>query len=196
MLLHGLLQYAQKSVHDFHNLGRWASWTLALNPLHRTQIVVAYCPGRTKKSGLKTVYQQHLRYIKQHSLRCTPYKLFLEDLCAQLCSWQSDGDQIVLFLDANKHITHGCLGKALAECGADLSKISHTFWPPGRSPHTYIAGTLPIDGIYVSTDIDCTDLLSLSFKESVGDHRTMILEVSTLSALGQLQGNVVRPTSR
>ena len=46
VLLHGLLQYAHKATNDFlRSLGRWASWTLAINPIHRTRLVVAYCPG-------------------------------------------------------------------------------------------------------------------------------------------------------
>ena len=48
----------------------------------------------------------------------------------------------------------------------------------------------------MSSDLDVTNLLSLSFHESVGDHRTMIVELSSLSILGQPQDTIVRPTSR
>lgn len=134
VLRHGVLQYTQKIAHDFRNLGRWASWTLlSTNPLHRTRLVSAYCPGRSKKTGLKTVYQQHLRLIQSNKLRCSPYELFIEDLCTQLCTWRAAGDRILLFIDANEDILHSRLARALVECNADLCEISHKFWPNGET---------------------------------------------------------------
>ena len=196
VLLHGLIQYAQQTAHDFRKLGRWSSWVLSSNPLHRARVVVAYCPGRSKKTGLKTVYQQQLRHIQNKNLRCSPYELFVHDLCTQLCTWRAAGDRILLFIDANEDIINSRLGKSLTECKADLTEISHTFWPAGSRPHTHISGSVPIDGVFCTSDLDCPNLLSLSFHEGVGDHRTVIIEVTTLSALGQLQSNIVRPTSR
>ena len=196
VLLHSLIQYAHKTAHDFRNLGCWASWMLCMNPLHRTRLVVAYCPGHVRRKGLKTVYQQHLRYIQSHNLQCSPYELFLGDLCSRLCNWRSDGDRILLFIDSNEDVINGRLGRSLIECPADLVERSHLFWPPGEPPNTYVLGSLPIDGIYSTPDIDITNILSLPFVESVGNHRTMITEITTLSALGQLHGNVVRPTTR
>ena len=81
VLNHGLLQYARQTAHDFRRLGRWASWVPWINPEHRTRIVVSYCPGRARKDGTKTVYQQHLRYIQHNCLNCSPYNLFVDDLC-------------------------------------------------------------------------------------------------------------------
>lgn len=101
-----------------------------------------------------------------------------------------------MFIDANETILHSRLGHPLVECNADLCKILHEFWPDGVTPHTHLSGSLPIDGIFASSELDVTNLLSLSFHESVGDHRTMVVELSSLSLLGQPQGTVVRPTSR
>ena len=129
VLLHGLLQYANKTAHNFRNLGRWASWVLSTNPLHRTRLVSAYCPGRSKKTGLKMVYQQHPRLIQSNNLRCSPYELFIEDLCNQLHTWKAAGDRILLFNDANEDILHGRLAQALVECNADLWELSRRFWP-------------------------------------------------------------------
>ncbi len=188
IMLHGLLQYTQSTANDFRNLGRWASWILSSNPAHRTRVVVAYCPGKAKKSGLKTVYQQHLRHIQTHNLRCSPYKLFIFDFCKQLRTWRTSGDRILLFIDANDHILNSKISRSLTECD--------TFWPPNEAPHTHIAGSSPIDGIFCSPDLDCCNLISLLFHESIGDHRSMIVELSSLSVLGQPQGSIVRPTSR
>jgi hypothetical protein len=60
---HEFLQYAKSPSIDPRGLGRWCSWPFSCNPKHVTRIVVAYRPCATKTKGLKTVYQQHLRYI-------------------------------------------------------------------------------------------------------------------------------------
>jgi hypothetical protein len=52
-----LLEYGQQCEHDFWKLGRWSSWTLSHTPSHRTRLVVAYCPGKSKPKGPKTVYR-------------------------------------------------------------------------------------------------------------------------------------------
>ena len=77
-----------------------------------------------------------------------------------------------------------------------LIEISNKFWPQGTEPNTYFRGKQPIDGIYVSQEIEASSLLSLSFHEGVGDHRTTIVDFSTASMIGHYQGHVVRPTSR
>lgn len=48
----------------------------------------------------------------------------------------------------------------------------------------------------LTPDLEVTDFLALSFHKSVGDHRTMIVEITESSAIGRFQGNIVCPTSR
>ncbi len=193
VLFNSLLQYGQGTAQDHRNLGRWSSWILSSTPLHRTRMVVAYCPGRSKRTGTKTVYQQHLRLIQTLQLACTPYQLFLDDLTKQIKCWQAAGDRILLFIDANEHILSGRISKKLAELG--IQERSHKFWG-STEPNTYIDGSQPIDGIFASPELEITNCLSLSFHESVGDHHTIIVELSTRSILGQHQSTIVRPTSR
>ena len=193
LLTHTLLQYARWNTSDFRNLGRWTSWTMAHNPEHRTRIVVAYNPGHFR-AGVKTVYQQHMTYIHKHQLQITPYTLFLTDLIQQLTTWISAGDRILLFIDANEQVTNGPIFRALTDI--NMKELTHRFWQPGTIPHTHISGTKAIDGIFATHELEITGLVELSFDESVGDHRTMIVETTTASTIGRFHGNIVRPTSR
>ena len=86
---HKFLQYAKSPSIDPRGLGRWCSWPFSCNPKHVTRIVVAYRPCTTKTKGLKTVYQQHLRYIQSKGLKMNPVELFDRDrnLSKQIKEW-------------------------------------------------------------------------------------------------------------
>ena len=124
------------------------------------------------------VYQQHVRYIQTNRLSCTPYQLFVNDLTKQVKCWTEAGDRILLFIDANKDIRTGLMARSLTSANIGLQEILHKFWG-NNTPNTYIDGSLPIDGIFASPELEISNVLSLSFHESVGDHRTMIIELST-----------------
>ena len=197
LLTHSILEYARTHEQDPRKLGRWTSWVLSYNPLHRTRLVVAYCPGKNQQpKGPKTVFCQHMNYIYSNGITTTPYQLFVDDLSRQLQRWRAQGDRILLFIDANEHILLGPIAHRLRSDGIELCKVGHKFWPENMIPHTHADGSLPIDGIFATPDLDVTNFLALSFHESVGDHRTMIVEITTSSAIGRFQGNIVCPTSR
>ncbi len=61
---HEYLQYARNASKDPRGLGRWCSRLFYCNSMHITRIAVAYQPCSGKTAGLKTVYQQHMRYIQ------------------------------------------------------------------------------------------------------------------------------------
>jgi hypothetical protein len=65
-----ICQYARvtKGSNDHRNLGRWASMVFTAHPSQRFRLVCAYNVGKSKPERLKTVYQQHIRYI-QHETR-------------------------------------------------------------------------------------------------------------------------------
>ena len=196
LLTHSVLEYGRLCEQDPRRLGRWTSWLLSHNPMHRVRLVVAYCPGKSKPKGPKTVYWQHMNHIHLIGKDTLPYQLFVDDLLRQLRRWRKSGDRIILCIDANEHVLRGPLAKQLREQDIELSEITHGFWPTGVEPNTHIDGKQPIDGIYATPDIDVTNFLSLSFHESVGDHRTMIVEITTSSAIGRHQGKIVRPSTR
>ena len=197
MAIGELIQYYRHPSNDFRNLGRWSSCIIEGNPQHRTRVVSAYCVGKNKPRGPGRVYQQHLRYIQHKGLDVTPYDMFCQDLLWQLKMWKQQGDRIILTMDANEHILSGTIGKMLTEeeNGLDLVELSHKSWREVE-PNTYIDGTRPIDGVWASDSLEIGGFKMLSFGESVGDHRTMIFDVSSRSLIGKFEHRIVRAGCR
>jgi hypothetical protein len=92
--------YISKVGKDPYGLGRWG-WM--------------YNACKNNMKDLHTMYQQQCQYFitKKKDLTC-PNKLFWLHLLQQLVKWRAAGDQIILFMDHNKHMYDGPLGRALA----------------------------------------------------------------------------------
>ena len=98
-------------------------------------------------------------------------------------------------MDANEHVTKGKLFSKLAADGIHLEEFSNKYW--GRKPpHTFLNGTLPIDGAYKTKDVEIVNFAMLPFSMSPGDHRTFMLDVTTRSMLGEHLYKAFRPVSR
>jgi hypothetical protein len=94
------------------------------------------------------------------------------------------GDKIILFMDHNKHVTKGALRKALGDRdGLDLreANIHHTGKIAGA---TFIRGSKPIDGLWVSGDIDISNARVMPFGYRAGDHCAYILDIPIESLVG------------
>ena len=78
------LQHARKASVDPRGLGRWCSWQFFCNPNHVSRVVVAYRTCHSKTKGLRTIYQQQLRYIQANGINCSPVELFDRDLAKQI----------------------------------------------------------------------------------------------------------------
>jgi hypothetical protein len=76
-----------------------------------------------------------------------------------------------------------------------LVEIFSSRWT-GVEPATHSRGSIPIDGIYVSQELEIDSVMALPFHESIGDHRTMIVDITTRSAVGEQQYKIVRPEAR
>ena len=108
-------------------------------------------------------------------------------------SWIANGERLIIFMDFNEHVLSGKLPQLLQQAG--LIEVSNTRW--GETEHkTYARGSKPIDGIYISQELEVTSIMILPFSESIGDHRTMIINVSTRSAVGENEYKIVRPEAR
>ena len=192
---HEFIQYARRPSVDPRGLGRWCSWPFYCNPTHVTRIVVAYRPGSSKSEGLKTIYQQHMRYIQTRGLNTDPVALFDSDLSKQIKEWRDAGERIVLVIDVNGHPLYNNLYRQLNEQGTELEEFSHKCWGP-TPPYTHHAGRSPIDGAYKSPEVEIVNLCMLTFAESPGDHRSLCFDITTRSLLGEFRFKVCRPVSR
>ncbi len=195
MCRHEFLQYAKKLSIVLRGLGRWCSWPFSCNPKHVTRIVIAYRPCTRKVKGLKTVYQQHMRYIQSMGLQKDPVELFDLNLSKQIMEWQGTGERILLVMDLNGHSLHDNLYNQLKEHRTDMEEFSHKCWGP-KAPYTHPTGNSPIDGAYKSPEVEIVNLSMLTFAESPGDHRSLCFNISTRSLLGDFKHKICRPVSR
>ena len=122
------LQYAWKPSNDFRGLGRWCSWPFYCNPTHSTRIVVAYRMGSGKSNGLRTIYQQQVRYMQLHNIAGTPQQLFDKDLLHQCKQWRKAGARIILLMDVNEHVLTGKFNRQISRTGLDLEEFTHKCW--------------------------------------------------------------------
>lgn len=188
-----LSQYARETEPDFRGLGRWCSWLLYSNPSHKTRVVAAYNVGKNTSEYLGTIYQQHLRYIQHRQWNTTPRNLFRSDFLTAISRWQGKGERLLIFADMNEHILNGPLASRLLDLG--LEEATHKNWN-GIEPNSYVSGSSPIDAVYHSSSLEITASVQLSFHEGVGDHRTVLIDVSSRSLLGTNEFRIVRPAIR
>ena len=190
-----LRQYIRKATPDFRNLGRWHSWLVGKDPNHCTRIIFAYQVTKNENSkGMKTILQQHRRAIQHLGLKVSPRQLFQDDLIGVMKNWRKMGERIILFIDANEHVLTGKLPRRLFE-QLDMEEATNTKWGE-EEPRTHIRGSFPIDGVYHTKDLEITSTVQLSFHESVGDHRNVLVDISTRSAIGDLGFKIIQPKAR
>ncbi len=124
----------------------------------------------------------------------TPQSLFQANIMAAITNWKVRGEQLIIFINMNEHILHGALPREFFQLG--LQKATHTHWE-GPEPQTFVYGDgKPIDGVYHTSDLEITLLMQLSFHEGVGNHRMVIINVTTSLAIGKLERRVVAPQAR
>jgi hypothetical protein len=179
--------YVKKKGKDKEGLGRWCWMLLGGNNGHQTRIISAYNLCKNKSVNFGTTYQQQRRYFitRKKDLTCPRTQtLFRRGLIKQIKSWQETGDKIILFIDHNKHSTNGPLGKELSNRnGLDLREaiIQHTGTSPGA---TFFRGSKPINGMWVSGDINISNACVMPFGYGVGNHRAFVLDVPLESLIG------------
>jgi hypothetical protein len=186
--------YIKKTGKDKEGLGRWCWILLGGNNGHQTRIITAYnlCKNKAVNSGM-TYQQQRGYYItKRKDLTC-PRKIFWRDLIKQIKSWREAGDRIILFMDHNKHVTNGPLGKELGDKNErDMREaiIQHTGASPGA---TFFRGLKPIDGMWILGNLDISNACVMPFGYGVGDHRAFVLDIPLESMIGIDPVKIARP---
>ena len=195
LVRHEFLQYAKKPTGDERGLGRWCSWPFFINPNHTTRIVVAYRPCSTKVKGLKTVYQQQKRYMQREKIQGSPIEMFDRDLADQIKKWRNSGERVILLMDVNGDPLRNNLYKSIGARSDGMEEFSHKCWGD-EPPRTHARGSGPIDGGYMTPEIEILNLSMLNFVDSPGDHRSLLFDVSTRSMLGEYTNSICRPVSR
>jgi hypothetical protein len=151
------LQYKRKPAIDRTGLGRWCSWPFYSNSNQTTRIVVAYRPCAHQTKGPKTVYQQHLWYMQQNRIPCTPVQMFDKDLSEKITRWKLMGKRILLLMDVIINPLHNNLYRQISVGADGTEEFTHKCWGP-TPPHTYSRGITPADGRYKSQAIEIVNL--------------------------------------
>jgi hypothetical protein len=121
--------------------------------------------------------------------------LLNSDLSKQMLEWRGAGERIVLVIDMNSHPLHNDLYQQLQERRTEMEDFSHKGSGP-KVPYTHPAGKSPIDGAYKSPEVKIVNLCMLTVAESPGDHRSLYIDISTCSLLGEFRYKICRPVSR
>ena len=106
----------------------------------------------------------------------------MNDFVKQCKKWVNKGDGILMMGDVNDCAISGTLTKRLKE-EVGLEEFTQPFWT-GKSPASHINGDKLIVLGMKSKNVGITQWLLLPWMESVGDHRTWIVETTLRSMLG------------
>jgi hypothetical protein len=172
---------------DTTGLGRWV-WTLfAGRNDTKLRIISGYRPNPDNTDRPGTVFSQHERHLRSiHDYR-NPRRAFIKDLETQLETWMSEGNLIILGLDANDNVRTGEVNAMLHNKG--LEDV-HAKWHPNLPTEATCnknTQEVPVDGIWASPLLDCTAAGYFGFGEIIigkTDHRMLWADFSYESALG------------
>ena len=98
-------------------------------------------------------------------------------------------------MDVNRNPLHNNLYRQIGGGADGVAELTHECWGP-TPPQTHARGSAPIDGGYKSQEIEIVNLFMLNFADSPGDHRSLILDVSTCSMFGEKLNKICKPVSR
>ena len=91
-------------------------------------------------------------------------------------------------MDMNKHVLRGTVARHLLSMG--LVKAMHQHWG-AVEPHTFIGGVDPIDGVGHTPDLEVSALVQLSLHKGLGDHHTVLVDITTQSTVEKHEFRVV-----
>ena len=179
---------------DQSGLGRW-SWMLMNGKDDiKTRFISAYCPTRSNRGNTGAVYNQQRRWLRHHRKKekCQR-KAFIQDICHFINGCRTRNERIVMFIDANADVRNSPLTTALAEL--DIREGITSQHPDSTPPATYELGSLPIDGIYLSPELQPTRAGYLPFC-GIGDHRAAYVDIPWDTLVGEAMVKISRPQAR
>jgi hypothetical protein len=99
-------------------------------------------------------------------------------------------------MDHNEHTYNGPLGRVLVDMeglGLQEAVLRHT---GKRTGATFFRGSKPINGLWVTSNLDIANVCVMPFGYGIGDHRMFVLDIAMESLVGKNPTKVVRPASR
>ncbi len=197
LMFGGMVDYYDRtqSQAEESGLGRWVVMTLRGEVT--TRIVCGYNPCGNDRPNSGTVYHQQRQYwvTKRKCLTCPRVK-FREDLVEQLNAWRTQGDRLIVCLDANEDIYKKSIGKVLTSVdGLAMKEVVGEFTGTPIGP-TYFRGSKPIDAIWATGDIQVAGACIMPAGYGIGDHRLFVVDFVASSLTGSAVKQIVRPQAR
>jgi len=110
-------------------------------------------------------------------------EVFINDLIEALKEWKEEGDLIVLLIDANKNIHKGRLVEGLEDLGLKEVILDRYMTSKDLAP-IHQLGLVPIDGIFISGNVEILTGGYLPFGVALSDHRALWIKVKIDLAFG------------
>ena len=123
-----------------------------------------------------------------------PRELFNMDLVNQCAAWIREGEEVCAVGDVNENVVRGNLTQLLSRKGTEMEEFGQDYCVGDVDSHVY--GNGRIAGGWKTRNLEVTQLLMLPFIESVGDHRSWIIEFTTRSLLGPNLMKIQRSIAR
>ena len=73
-----------------------------------------------------------------------------------------------------------------------LIEATHQYWG-NKEPHTFIGGVELINEVWHTAGLEVSAVVQLLFRKGLGDHRTVLVDITTHSAIGKHDFKVVPP---
>ena len=175
--------------------GRWCYSTYRGKNNIKLRVVSLYRCCKPSSPGPSTVYMQQQRIHDAKNDNRDPRNSVLEDLGETLATWTENNDKIMILADMNSDvnctaINNWCEQHNLREI---ITKTHQT--TNGYSP-TYHRGTIPIDGIFISSNISVHKCGYLPFDAFPSDHRAIWIDLQINEIFGSKMCTLHRPAAR
>jgi hypothetical protein len=152
----GILSHrAIQSGADRTGMGRWV-WTLFAGKNGvKIRVVSGYRPNPDATDRTGSVYSQQERRLRILQDNRNPRRAFVKDLEVQLDSWITEGNLLLIGIDANDNIRTGDVNAMIRSRGlTDVHAAQHPHLPTECTCNKNTQG-IPVDGIWASPSLKC-----------------------------------------
>ena len=99
-------------------------------------------------------------------------------------------------MDANDHICRGLIGQTLVtDKDLSMKEVIKDYTNEELGP-TYFRGSKPIDGIWITPDVQIANACVMPAGYEIGDHRLFIVDIVASSMIGTDPPRITRPSAR
>lgn len=173
-------------------LGRWSWMTFRGKNNLVLWVVTLYRP--VISYGASSTYQQHQLFMNQFHLTGCPREKLLSDLQEQIEKWTEQGERLIIQGDFNEDIRNTPLQQLFQQWGLkEIFVDKHG----DLIPNTFIHGSTPIDGMFISSDIVVDRCGYSDFQWGTkSDHRLLWADVKLTNVFGEGNIPMWNPQSR